>query len=163
LVVPLFCHIFLNVGLVSEGVPECALACTGGAIFLDFSNHFLPACDNDLVTVFHGDFSVTRARRDVKRGAFVTRSSHTHPLERTKAERGGVFEVNPLGKCECRACKETWPQPLRTGALIPGFHCVDDLKKLDAKVIKCPKCGSILGEEMDNVEDRRHGVCGKNG
>jgi hypothetical protein len=136
---------------------------------MDFSKHFLIACDNDLVTVFHGDYVVSRARRDVKKGSFVTRSAQVHPLERTKAERGGVFEVNVLGKCECRACKEDWrPQPLRRALMTPGLCCAECMNDLDAKVMKCPRCGSIVEQEIDHVfedpiENRRYGICGKNG
>jgi hypothetical protein len=64
---------------------------TGHGLYPTFGRNFLQACDNDLVYVHCADYVVVRAKRDVKKGAFVTRTAHLHPIERTKEDRVVIF------------------------------------------------------------------------
>jgi hypothetical protein len=114
---------------------------------------FTPSCDPDVVEINCAEYLVVRARRPLKKGKAITRSSGASFLNRLVGERRAI--IRERFRCDCRPCKEDWPKEevLRAQAEKGEFK------------VNCPKCGSSLGlhRKAFGKHVDEEAVCGKNG
>ncbi len=116
---------------------------------------FTPSCDPDVVEINCAEYLVVRARRPLKKGKAITRSSGSSFLDCTLDERREAILEKRGSQCNCRPCKENWP----TEAVLRAQAEKGEFK------VNCPKCGSSLGlhRKAFGKHVDEEAVCGKNG
>jgi hypothetical protein len=116
---------------------------------------FTPSCDPDVVEINCAEYLVVRARRPLKKGKAITRSSGSSFLDCTLDERREAILEKRGSQCNCRPCKENWPTEsvLQTQAENREFK------------VNCPNCRSCLGMYCKalGLGVDKNAVCGKNG